>query len=50
LKRYEQPPPDYFENFLHEFHRRPPQSDHPGGRKNTKQESLEHTRVLSPAD
>jgi hypothetical protein len=22
LKRYEQPPPDYFENFLHEFHRR----------------------------
>ena len=22
LKRYEQPPPTYFENFLHEFHRR----------------------------
>src|SRR5947207_15927551 len=22
LKRYEQPPPAYFENFLHEFHRR----------------------------
>ena len=22
LKRYEQPAPDYFENFLHEFHRR----------------------------
>ena len=22
LKRYEQPPPDYFDNFLHEFHRR----------------------------
>src|SRR5207245_11647415 len=22
LKRYEQPPPVYFENFLHEFHRR----------------------------
>ena len=22
LKRYEQPPPDYFENFLQEFHRR----------------------------
>ena len=22
LKRYEQPPPDYFENFLHEFRRR----------------------------
>jgi hypothetical protein len=22
LKRYEQPPPQYFENFLHEFHRR----------------------------
>jgi hypothetical protein len=22
LKRYEQPSPDYFENFLHEFHRR----------------------------
>jgi hypothetical protein len=22
LKKYEQPPPDYFENFLHEFHRR----------------------------
>ena len=22
LKRYEQPPPEYFENFLHEFHRR----------------------------
>jgi hypothetical protein len=22
LKRYEQPPPSYFENFLHEFHRR----------------------------
>lgn len=22
LKRYEQPPPDYFEGFLHEFHRR----------------------------
>ncbi|MEP6937475.1 MAG: hypothetical protein ABI871_05335 [Chthoniobacterales bacterium] len=22
LKRYEQPPGDYFENFLHEFHRR----------------------------
>ena len=22
LKRYERPPPDYFENFLHEFHRR----------------------------
>ena len=22
LKRYEQPPPDYFEDFLHEFHRR----------------------------
>lgn len=22
LKRYEQPPPDYFETFLHEFHRR----------------------------
>src|SRR3954451_18270723 len=22
LKRYEQPPPNYFENFLHEFHRR----------------------------
>ena len=22
LKRYEQPPPRYFENFLHEFHRR----------------------------
>src|SRR5437773_814199 len=22
LKRFEQPPPDYFENFLHEFHRR----------------------------
>ena len=22
LKRYEQPPPDYFENFLSEFHRR----------------------------
>ena len=25
LKKYEQPPPGYFENFLHEFHRR--QSD-----------------------
>src|SRR5436190_21269799 len=22
LKRYEQPPPGYFEDFLHEFHRR----------------------------
>src|SRR5947208_8439382 len=22
LKRYEQPPPQYFESFLHEFHRR----------------------------
>ncbi|MEA3188478.1 MAG: hypothetical protein QOD99_2308 [Chthoniobacter sp.] len=22
LKRYEQPPPKYFENFLHDFHRR----------------------------
>ena len=22
LKRFEQPPPAYFENFLHEFHRR----------------------------
>ena len=22
LKRYEQPPPEYFEDFLHEFHRR----------------------------
>jgi len=22
LKKYEQPPPGYFENFLHEFHRR----------------------------
>ena len=22
LKKYEQPPPSYFENFLHEFHRR----------------------------
>src|ERR1700751_343407 len=22
LKRYEEPPPGYFENFLHEFHRR----------------------------
>src|SRR5437588_1610591 len=22
LKKYEQPPPEYFENFLHEFHRR----------------------------
>src|SRR5207248_3404657 len=22
LKKFEQPPPDYFENFLHEFHRR----------------------------
>src|SRR4051812_49832956 len=22
LKKYEQPPPAYFENFLHEFHRR----------------------------
>ena len=22
LKRFEQPPPEYFENFLHEFHRR----------------------------
>src|SRR6201982_481013 len=22
LKRYEHPPPEYFENFLHEFHRR----------------------------
>ena len=22
LKRYEQPPPEYFDNFLHEFHRR----------------------------
>ena len=22
LKKFEQPPPGYFENFLHEFHRR----------------------------
>src|SRR5437016_14506342 len=27
LKRYEQPPPDYFENFLHEFHRRQRERD-----------------------
>ena len=27
LKRYEKPPPDYFENFLHEFHRRQRERD-----------------------
>jgi hypothetical protein len=27
LKRYEQPPPNYFENFLHEFHRRQRERD-----------------------
>src|SRR5947199_9457850 len=27
LKRYEQPPPDYFENFLHEFDRRQRERD-----------------------
>jgi hypothetical protein len=27
LKRYERPPPDYFENFLHEFHRRQRERD-----------------------
>src|SRR5205809_2312271 len=27
LKRYEQPPPDYFENFLYEFRRRQRQRD-----------------------
>src|SRR5262249_680461 len=26
LKRYEQPPPGYFENFIHEFHRRQDES------------------------
>jgi hypothetical protein len=27
LERYEKPPPDYFENFLHEFHRRQRERD-----------------------
>ena len=27
LKRYERPPPDYSENFLHEFHRRQRERD-----------------------
>jgi hypothetical protein len=29
LKRHEQPPPGYFENFLHEFHQRLAAAEHP---------------------